>query len=47
MAAARIPVRYEDPKIADGTPEQLAKYIERSEQICREMFYAFSKVLVP
>ena len=46
-AAARIPVRYEDPKVADGTPGQLAKYIERSEQICREMLYAFSKVLIP
>lgn len=41
-AGARIPIRYEDPKVADGTPQQLAKYIERSEQICREMLYVFS-----
>lgn len=43
-AGARIPVRYEDPKVADGTPKQLSKYIERSEQICREMLYAFSQI---
>lgn len=43
-AGARIPVRYEDPKVADGTPEQLDKYIERSAQICREMLYAFSLI---
>jgi arsenate reductase len=41
-AGARIPIRYEDPKIADGTPQQLARYIERSQQICREMLYVFS-----
>lgn len=43
-AGARIPVRYEDPKVADGTPQQLEKYIERSSQICREMLYAFSLI---
>lgn len=43
-AGQRIPIRYEDPKVADGTPQQLAKYIERSEQICREMLYVFSKI---
>ena len=43
-AGARIPVRYEDPKVADGTPQQQEKYIERSAQICREMLYAFSLV---
>ena len=41
-ASARIPIKYEDPKIADGTPQQLEKYIERSQQICREMLYVFS-----
>ena len=25
-AAARIPIKYEDPKVADGTPQQLEKY---------------------
>ncbi len=43
-ADARIPIRYEDPKVADGTPEQQNKYIERSAQICREMLYVFSLV---
>lgn len=43
-AGARIPIRYEDPKVADGTPGQLAKYIERSKQICREMLYVFANV---
>lgn len=43
-AGARIPLMYEDPKVADGTPNALDKYLERSEQICREMFYAFSLI---
>ena len=41
-SSARIPIKYEDPKVADGSPEQLQKYIERSEQIAREMLYVFS-----
>lgn len=41
-ASLRIPIKYEDPKVADGSPEQLQKYIERSEQIAREMLYVFS-----
>ena len=43
-AEARIPVRYEDPKAFDGTPEEAAKYDERSLQIGAEMFYVFSKI---
>ena len=43
-ASIRIPIRYEDPKVADGTPEQQAKYDERCFQIATEMLYAFSKV---
>ena len=42
--SARIPIRYEDPKIADGTPHQQDRYNERSKQICREMLYAFSLI---
>ena len=42
--SARIPIRYEDPKIADGTPQEQDKYNERSKQICREMLYAFSLI---
>jgi len=40
----RIPIPYKDPKLTDGTPNEKEKYLERSAQICREMFYAFSKV---
>ena len=40
----RIAIQYEDPKIADGRPQQQRKYNERSNQICREMLYAFSCV---
>lgn len=43
-AEARIPVRYEDPKAFDGTPEESEKYDERSLQIASEMFYVFSKI---
>ncbi len=40
----RIPIRYEDPKIADDTPSEAARYDERSNQICGEMFYLMSLV---
>lgn len=40
----RIPVRYEDPKAFDDTPEEAAKYDERSLQIASELFYVFSKI---
>ena len=43
-AEARIPVRYEDPKEFDGTPEEAEKYDERSLQIASEMLYVFSKI---
>ena len=41
---ARIPLRYEDPKVADGTPQEAAKYDERCAQIARELLYALSLV---
>jgi arsenate reductase len=40
----RLPIRYEDPKVADDTPEEADRYRERSRQICREMLYAMSQV---
>ena len=43
-AEKRIPVRYEDPKEFDGTPEESAMYDARSMQIASEMFYVFSRV---
>ncbi|WP_459555356.1 low molecular weight phosphatase family protein [Lacunimicrobium album] len=41
---SRIAVAYEDPKVADNTPEETTRYDERSAQICREMLYLFSLV---
>jgi protein-tyrosine-phosphatase len=41
---ARISIPYEDPKQADGTPQESAVYKERVEQIGREITYAFSLV---
>ena len=43
-AAARIALRYVDPKSADGTPQETAAYNERAEQIATEMLYVFSRV---
>jgi arsenate reductase len=40
----RVPIRYEDPKVADGTEEETRRYDERTAQICREMFYLMSLV---
>tara|TARA_Y100000766_G_scaffold285502_1_gene309546 strand:- start:5943 stop:6542 length:600 start_codon:yes stop_codon:yes gene_type:complete len=40
----RISIKYEDPKIADGTWFEKEKYLQRSSQICREMFFVFSKI---
>lgn len=43
-AEKRIPVKYDDPKYFDNTPQQEEKYQERSNQIASEMFYIFSKI---
>ncbi len=43
-AEARIPVRYDDPKAFDGTPEEAGRYDERSLQIASEMIHVFSKI---
>ncbi|MDM1047956.1 MULTISPECIES: low molecular weight phosphatase family protein [Sphingobacterium] len=43
-AEKRIPIRYEDPKVSDGTPEQSVVYMKRSLQIASEMLYVFSKI---
>ena len=40
----RIAVRYEDPKAFADSPQEAAKYDERSMQIASEMFYGFSKI---
>ncbi|MEM6724426.1 MAG: protein-tyrosine-phosphatase [Bacteroidota bacterium] len=46
-AVARISLPFDDPKVADGTPHQSAKYLERAEQIGRQCLYVLSKVNVP
>ena len=40
----RMPIRYEDPKIADDTDQEATLYDERSRQICREMLYMMSSI---
>jgi arsenate reductase (thioredoxin) len=42
--ATRISLPFDDPKAFDGTPLEEAKYDERTRQIGREIFYAFSLV---
>ncbi|MFG0267636.1 MAG: low molecular weight phosphatase family protein [Rhodopirellula sp. JB055] len=40
----RLPIRYEDPKVSDGTPEETDIYDQRCRQVAREMLYAMSLV---
>ncbi len=42
-ADLRLPLTYEDPKEADGTPEEQARYDERVRQIGREILYAMQQ----
>lgn len=44
-AEARFPIKYDDPKASDNTPEQAKVYSERSLQIAAEMFYIFSQII--
>lgn len=43
-AEGRFPIKYDDPKSSDNTPEQTQIYTERSLQIATEMFYVFSQI---
>lgn len=43
-AELRAPITYEDPKAADDTPAETARYDERCRQIAVEMFYLFAQV---
>lgn len=43
-AFAHVSLNYEDPKVADDTPEENARYDERCRQIAIEMFYVMSRV---
>jgi arsenate reductase len=35
----RMPIRYDDPKVADDTEFEAQRYDERAAQICTEMLY--------
>ncbi len=41
----RIPITYEDPKIADDTTQELEKYEECARQIGAELYYVFNRVI--
>jgi hypothetical protein len=43
-SSLRVAIPYEDPKMADDTPQEAAAYDARCAQICREMLYLFSQV---
>lgn len=43
-AEQRFPIRYEDPKLYDGTTEAAHQYAETARQIAKEMIYVFSQV---
>ena len=43
-AEKRFPIRYEDPKVFDGTELMDVKYAERSIEIASEMYFVFSKI---
>jgi len=42
-ADARIAFTFEDPKVSDGTPEELEKYQEKSKEIATDLLYVFTK----
>ena len=42
-ADRRFAIPYEDPKVADGTDAEAARYDERSLQIAAEMLYVLSR----
>lgn len=43
-ASLRVPIRYDDPKAADGMPSETATYDARCFQIATEMLSVFSRV---
>ncbi len=40
----RAAITYEDPKVADNTPDEIQRYDQRCRQIAREMLYLMSEV---
>ena len=43
-AEARFPIKYDDPKVFDGTEVMNEKYAERSLQIASEFYFVFSQI---
>lgn len=43
-AEARFSIKYDDPKVFDGTELMNEKYTERSLQIASEMYFVFSQI---
>jgi arsenate reductase len=43
-ATKRVSVPYEDPKVADGTPDETARYDERAEQIGRDLAWVMAEL---
>lgn len=43
VGAKRVPLLYDDPKVADDTPEEAARYDERSDQIASELLWVFKE----
>ena len=41
-SAARFSTPYVDPKVSDGTPEEVGTYDERCAEIARDMLYVMS-----
>lgn len=46
-ASFRTAIKYDDPKLSDGTPEEQSTYDARCQQIATEMFYLMSEIQKP
>lgn len=44
-ADARFPLPFEDPKVADGTPQEASRYLESLHEIGREIIYIVKKTV--
>ncbi len=44
-AAQRIALPYDDPKVADGTPQEAARYDERCLEIATDLYYVFQQAM--
>lgn len=44
-AAKRMALPYDDPKVADGTPQEAEQYDERCQEIAIDLYYAFQQAI--